>query len=58
MALIGVKALVFDVFGTVVDWRSGVRLTASTRWNSPTPGVAGMALPWKKCAAAGEHLSG
>jgi 2-haloacid dehalogenase len=24
MALIGVKAFVFDVFGTVVDWRSGV----------------------------------
>lgn len=24
MALVGVRALVFDVFGTVVDWRSGV----------------------------------
>ncbi|TIY10728.1 MAG: haloacid dehalogenase type II, partial [Mesorhizobium sp.] len=24
MVLDGVRALVFDVFGTVVDWRSGV----------------------------------
>ena len=24
MTLNGVRALVFDVFGTVVDWRSGV----------------------------------
>ena len=24
MTLDGVRALVFDVFGTVVDWRSGV----------------------------------
>ena len=29
MALIGVKALVFDVFGTVVDWRSGVAREAA-----------------------------
>ncbi|QIE25933.1 (S)-2-haloacid dehalogenase 4A (plasmid) [Caballeronia sp. SBC1] len=29
MALIGVKALVFDVFGTVVDWRSGVARDAA-----------------------------
>ena len=24
MSLNGIRALVFDVFGTVVDWRSGV----------------------------------
>ncbi|MEA3089581.1 MAG: 2-haloacid dehalogenase [Caballeronia sp.] len=29
MSLIGVKALVFDVFGTVVDWRSGVARDAA-----------------------------
>jgi len=29
MALIGVKAFVFDVFGTVVDWRSGVARDAA-----------------------------
>ncbi|RKP45196.1 haloacid dehalogenase type II [Trinickia fusca] len=29
MALNGVKALVFDVFGTVVDWRSGVAREAA-----------------------------
>ena len=29
MALNGVKALVFDVFGTVVDWRSGVARDAA-----------------------------
>jgi 2-haloacid dehalogenase len=29
MALDGVKALVFDVFGTVVDWRSGVARDAA-----------------------------
>jgi len=29
MALVGVKALVFDVFGTVVDWRSGVAREAA-----------------------------
>jgi 2-haloacid dehalogenase len=29
MALSGVKALVFDVFGTVVDWRSGVARDAA-----------------------------
>jgi 2-haloacid dehalogenase len=29
MALRGVRALVFDVFGTVVDWRSGVARQAS-----------------------------
>src|SRR5271154_3764949 len=29
MALDGVRALVFDVFGTVVDWRSGVAREAA-----------------------------
>ena len=29
MTLNGVRALVFDVFGTVVDWRSGVAREAA-----------------------------
>jgi 2-haloacid dehalogenase len=40
MALIGVKALVFDVFGTVVDWRSGVaRETALFLRRHPINGI-------------------
>jgi 2-haloacid dehalogenase len=41
MALIGVKALVFDVFGTVVDWRSGVAREAAVFLSRhPITGIA------------------
>ena len=31
MILKGVRALVFDVFGTLVDWRGGVAREADTK---------------------------
>jgi 2-haloacid dehalogenase len=40
MALDGVRALVFDVFGTVVDWRSGVAREAEPFLNRHGTGVA------------------
>jgi 2-haloacid dehalogenase len=40
MALDGVRALVFDVFGTVVDWRSGVAREAEPFLNRHGAGVA------------------
>jgi hypothetical protein len=58
----GVKALVYDVFGTVVDWRNGVARDAerilkplgySLNWiESPTRGVRSTSRPWKRCALA------
>ena len=37
----GVKALVFDVFGTVVDWREGVAREAAILRASRVPASAG-----------------
>ena len=58
-----VKALVFDVFGTVVDWRSGVARDAapscastaaatSTRAPSPMPGASATSPRWRNAAPA------
>jgi FMN phosphatase YigB (HAD superfamily) len=49
-ALPEVKALVFDVFGTVVDWRNGIARDARTFL--ARHGRSATNLPWKKCAAA------
>lgn len=43
----GVKALFFDVFGTVVDWRSGVAREARTQL-----GARGVSLDWFEFADA------
>ena len=59
-AFADVEALVFDVFGTVVDWRSGIAREAApflaatrrapTRPRSPTRGGGGIRRRWRKCA--------
>ncbi|MCR0984584.1 haloacid dehalogenase type II [Roseomonas populi] len=50
MALDGVRALVFDVFGTVVDWRSGVAREAAPFLARHAPGTdpAGFADAWRR----------
>ena len=58
----GSEALFFDVFGTLVDWRTSVAreseescdrwATSSTGWPSPTPGAANTSPAWRKCAPA------
>src|SRR5471032_1903367 len=51
MALSGVKALVFDVFGTVVDWRSGVARDAAlflARYGSSGIDPAEFADAWRR----------
>ncbi len=50
MPLPGVRALVFDVFGTVVDWRSGVAREAAaffTRHGHPHIDAAAFADSWR-----------
>jgi 2-haloacid dehalogenase len=47
----GVRALVFDVFGTVVDWRSGVAREAApflARYAAGTTDAAAFADAWRK----------
>ena len=45
-----VKALVFDVFGTVVDWRSSL-IADFTRW-AETRGIkADWTARWTRCAS-------
>ncbi len=49
-ALAGVRAFVFDVFGTVVDWRSGVAREATpflARHATPDVDPAGFADSWR-----------
>ena len=51
MALHGVKALVFDVFGTVVDWRSGVARDAApflARHGKPDADAGAFADAWRR----------
>ncbi|MBP0491156.1 haloacid dehalogenase type II [Pararoseomonas indoligenes] len=50
MALDGVRALVFDVFGTVVDWRSGVAREAAPFLARHAPGTdpAAFADAWRR----------
>ena len=51
MALDGVKALVFDVFGTVVDWRSGVAREAApflARHGKGDAGPGAFADAWRQ----------
>ncbi len=50
MALSGVRALVFDVFGTVVDWRSGVAREAAPFLQRHAPGSdpARFADAWRR----------
>lgn len=54
-----IKALLFDVFGTVVDWRSSL-IANFTRWAGSaastatgppwsTPGAAPTCHPWTRC---------
>jgi len=62
-----VKALVFDTFGTVIDWRNGVAreaetilnpsVTRSTGWLSPMLGARNMARAWRKSAVAAGRSS-
>ena len=50
MALDGVEALVFDVFGTVVDWRSGVAREAApflARHGRPADQADAFADAWR-----------
>jgi hypothetical protein len=60
----GVRALVFDVFGTVVDWRSGVAREAGHSWRDMvntmsilrslvTHGVVTILQPWKRFVVVG-----
>ena len=49
--LAGVRAFVFDVFGTVVDWRSGVAREATTflsRHATPDVDAASFADAWRR----------
>ena len=39
MALETVRALVFDVFGTVVDWRGGVAVRQHRSWSGMAPQI-------------------
>ena len=51
MALEGVRALVFDVFGTVVDWRSGIAREAAPflqRYGAATADPAAFADAWRR----------
>ncbi len=51
MALPGVQALVFDVFGTVVDWRSGVARDAGpflVRHGAASRDTHGFADAWRR----------
>ena len=51
MTLNGVRALVFDVFGTVVDWRSGVAREAApflTRYGRDENDPARFADAWRR----------
>src|SRR6478609_2546583 len=41
----GVKALVFDVFGTVVDWRGSI-IREGTQWGK----AKGLSIDWAKFA--------
>ena len=61
-----VKALIFDVFGTVVDWRTSVARMAREfaelhgipkriGFNSPAIGETFINLPWKKLEAVDFH---
>ncbi|MEZ5932568.1 MAG: haloacid dehalogenase type II [Alphaproteobacteria bacterium] len=49
MADLGIKALVFDVFGTVVDWRNSIAKEVETRLGEAGHGVDGQAfaLAWR-----------
>jgi 2-haloacid dehalogenase len=57
------KACFFDVFGTLVDWRTSIAREAeailkplghrSTGWPSPTPGATNISRRWRKSAAGG-----
>ena len=52
MSLAGVRAVVFDVFGTVVDWRSGVAREAApflARHGAPGADPAAFADAWRRC---------
>ena len=56
MTVLGIKALVFYTFGTVVDWRTSVaadmaaffgrRASIATGSPSPTPGAAAITRRW------------
>lgn len=51
MSLSGVRAMVFDVFGTVVDWRSGVAREAAPflrRHGAPNADPAAFAAAWRR----------
>ena len=50
MAVHPIEAFVFDVFGTVVDWRSGVAREAAPFLSKHLPGVdaAGFADAWRQ----------
>ena len=51
MALNGIRALVFDVFGTVVDWRSGIARQAGpflARHGAGAADPAAFADAWRK----------
>ena len=67
MALEAVHALLFDVFGTVVDWRSGIAREAArflrarrrigrARGPSPMRGGRATSRQWRRCGAGGEPL--
>ena len=51
MALNGIRALVFDVFGTVVDWRSGIARQAGpflARHGAGAADPAAFADAWRR----------
>ncbi|HWN32370.1 MAG TPA: haloacid dehalogenase type II [Pseudonocardia sp.] len=47
-----VRALIFDVFGTVVDWRGGVIRDGSALAAARTPGLAASSVDWPAFADA------
>jgi len=52
MGAMDVRALIFDVFGTVVDWRGGVIRDGSALAAARTPGLAASSVDWPAFADA------
>ena len=52
------RALIFDVFGTCVDWRTSISappLATGCRPNWPTPGARSISQSLRPCAPARGH---
>ena len=47
--IMGVKALVFDTFGTVVDWRDSI-IAEGAAWGKASGSVGGLNIDWGRFA--------